>query len=78
MLRPVWVGVLVEMLSLFGSTFPVRFGFPSKSDALLEAAEVVEAGTHNIGFYKLPLFLTIAKNLVHLNSQILVKIWYRR
>ena len=46
------MGVLVEMPSLFGSTFPVRFGFPSKSDALLEAAEVVEAGTHNVGFHK--------------------------
>ena len=52
MLRPVWVGVLVEMLSLFGSTSPFRFGFPSKSDALLEVEEVVveAVAVHTISF----------------------------
>ncbi len=45
------MGVLVEMLSLFGSISPFRFGFPSKSDALLEVEEVVaEAAVHTISF----------------------------
>ena len=52
MLRPVWVGVLVEMLSLFGSTSPFRFVFPSKSDALVEVEEVVveAVAVHTISF----------------------------
>ena len=46
------MGVLVEMLSLFGSTSPFRFVFPSKSDALVEVEEVVveAVAVHTISF----------------------------
>ena len=46
------MGVLVEMLSLFESTSPFHFVFPSKSDALVEVEEVVveAVAVHTISF----------------------------
>ena len=69
MLRPVWVGVLVEMLSLFGSTSPFRFVFPSKSDALVEVEEVVveAVAVHTINFNEFWTFIIMQNTQLRIN-----------